>query len=84
MLIQYTVCIFISIIFPDLQIIILKFLYFQVFHDHEDPEYKCFNYNYVTVHTRDIGGKKFCGIMVLYQNHASNSVDKVFESRTFF
>lgn len=28
--------------------------------------------------------KKFCGIMILYQNHASNSVDKVFEPRTFF
>lgn len=53
MLIQYNVCIFISIIFPDLQIIIFKYIiiyrYFQVFHDHEDPEYKCYNYNYVTV-----------------------------------
>jgi len=78
----YTVCILISIIFSDLQIIILKFLYFQVFYDQEDPEYKGFHNNYVTY--KGHRGEKFCGITVSYQNHASNAVNKVSEPRTFF
>jgi len=78
----YTVCILISIIFSDLQIIILKFLYFQVFYDQEDPEYKGFNNNYVTY--KGHRGGKFCGIKVSYQNHASNAVNKVSEPRTVF